>query len=51
MDWAVNQLLQVGQLATPVIALAVLIILLFSIADRHPRNDNRSDNDGDQMGG
>lgn len=41
MEWAVNQLLQVGQLATPVIVLAVLIILLFSAADRHPRDDDR----------
>lgn len=42
MEWAVNQLLQVGQLAMPVIALAVLIILLFSVADRHPRDDDRT---------
>lgn len=40
MDWAVNQIMQIGQLAMPAIALAVLIVLLFSVADRHPRDDD-----------
>lgn len=40
MEWAVNQIVQIGQLMTPVIALAVLIIVLFSVADRHPRDDD-----------
>lgn len=44
MEWAVNQIMNVGQLAAPVIGLAVFIILLFSMADRHPRNDD-PDND------
>ncbi len=39
MEWAIEQLVNVGQLAMPVVGLAVIIILLVSIADRHPRDD------------
>lgn len=42
MEWGVHKILEFGQLATPVIALAVIIILLFSVADRHPRDDDHT---------
>lgn len=45
MQWGLEQLLYLGQLAMPVIGLAVLIILLISMADRHPRN-GEPDEDG-----
>jgi hypothetical protein len=43
MQWGIEQLLYLGQLAMPVIGIAVLIILLISMADRHPRNDKPDD--------
>jgi hypothetical protein len=45
MQWGLEQLLYLGQLAMPVIGIAVLMILLISMADRHPRND-KPDEDG-----
>lgn len=43
MQWGIEQLLNVGQMAMPVIGLGVLIILLLAMADRHPRNDQPPD--------
>ncbi len=43
MDQAVNLIVQIGQFAGLVIVVCVVVMLLISLMDRHPRNKRSRD--------